>query len=269
MAGSSNRPRRRGTEPSEARREQGFDRLLDVGRQLVDGVAGARPGSRPSGRSAVGRAGGGAGLGGLGRWMEGRLDWLLEDEDDWREPWQEPSRPPAGARQAPIRPSAYGAEPNGGTASRGSAYRAEPPSPITPTRRAAPFSPAQSRRQPLEAISRRATPLLPPVQARAAQPAGEPRSDSARWQPSRSAAGPSASPQGRTAGVDGTRVDQPGPNPAEAEDWPDADEFSVPRWQRPARSAAPEPGPVQGPSAAAPAAGQGGRPLPRSTRRRG
>lgn len=105
---------RRGPDPLE----QGLDRLVNAGRQLVDGVSGARPGSR-SGQRPMGRPGPAPGrsrLGDLGRWVEDRLDWILEDEDDWREPWQDPrpqraertgrpeSRPPAAspARRRPL-----------------------------------------------------------------------------------------------------------------------------------------------------------------------
>ena len=73
-----------------------LDRLVSAGRQLVDGVSGARPGSR-SGNRGEGRR-----LAGLGRWVENKLDWILEDEDDWREPWQE-TRPELGSQDRPRR----------------------------------------------------------------------------------------------------------------------------------------------------------------------
>ncbi|MDP5124135.1 MAG: RNA helicase, partial [Cyanobium sp. MAG_04] len=73
-----------------------LDRLMSAGRQLVDGVSGARPGSR-SGNRGEGRR-----LAGLGRWVENKLDWILEDEDDWREPWQE-TRPELGSQDRPRR----------------------------------------------------------------------------------------------------------------------------------------------------------------------
>lgn len=83
--------------------EQRFDRLMSAGRQLVDGVSGARPGSRQSGR------GQGAAplprLGELGRWVESRLDGLLEDDaDNWPEPWQsQPApAPPSRPRRRPL-----------------------------------------------------------------------------------------------------------------------------------------------------------------------
>ena len=73
-----------------------LDRLVSAGRQLVDGVSGARPGSR-SGNRGEGRR-----LAGLGRWVENKLDWILEDEDDWREPWQE-TRPEPSYQARPRR----------------------------------------------------------------------------------------------------------------------------------------------------------------------
>jgi len=70
--------------------EQRFDRWVETGRQLVDGVAGARPGSRGVARGQSRRPGPRLNPGELGRWVEGKLDWLLDEEgdDDWREPWQ-------------------------------------------------------------------------------------------------------------------------------------------------------------------------------------
>jgi hypothetical protein len=73
-----------------------LDRLVSAGRQLVDGVSGARPGSRSANR------GEGRRLAGLGRWVENKLDWILEDEDDWREPWQE-ARPEPSSQARPRR----------------------------------------------------------------------------------------------------------------------------------------------------------------------
>jgi hypothetical protein len=124
---------RRGSEPLE----QGLDRLVSAGRQLVDGVSGARPGSRGGQRSQRSAGGAAAGpgpgpgrprLGELGRWVEDKLEWILEDEDDWREPWQEP-RPGRQVRPRPV----------------DGALSSTPPPP----------APAASGRRPLEAISRR------------------------------------------------------------------------------------------------------------------
>ena len=82
-----------------------LDRLVSAGRQLVDGVSGARPGSRSGNRGEGRRPAGPAGmprLDGLGRWVENKLDWILEDEDDWREPWQE-ARPEPSSQARPRR----------------------------------------------------------------------------------------------------------------------------------------------------------------------
>jgi hypothetical protein len=73
---------RRGPRRSEPRLEQRLDQWVSAGRQLVDGVAGARPGSRPGGRAS------GLKLDHLGRWVEDKLDWLLDDDEGWRESWE-------------------------------------------------------------------------------------------------------------------------------------------------------------------------------------
>lgn len=81
--------------------EQRLDRWMEAGRQLVEGVSGSRPGSRPAGRRPEGRPIARRGIDGLGRWVEERLDWLIDDGDDWREPWQEgETSPRSGPPQA-------------------------------------------------------------------------------------------------------------------------------------------------------------------------
>ena len=145
-------PSRRGYRRSEPRIEQRLDQWMAAGRQLVDGVAGARPGSRPGTRSAPSRAGSPLRLDHLGRWVEDRLDWLLEDDDGWRDPWQEGSPARQERPQRPVPES-------------------DPWSPAPRSMEARAASPAQqpsaepaasSRRRPLEAVSRRTAPLLPP-----------------------------------------------------------------------------------------------------------
>ena len=182
--------------------EQRLDRWVSAGRQFVDGVAGARPGSRPQARGGERRAGRRPSLDGLGRWVEDRLDWLLEDGDDWREPWEE-QRPAAAA---PSRASAQG--------------------PLsTPTSAATPAVNRNRPRRSLEAISRRG---------------GAPANDA-----------PVA--------------------PVAADAWPEDDAFSVSRWQRAASSRREVPPAPQDPRSPSPGSGpdsSGGRPLPRSTRRR-
>lgn len=73
----------------EPRLEQRLDQWVSAGRQLVDGVSGARPGSRGGARP-------GLRLDHLGRWVEDKLDWLLEDDEGWRESWEQS---PAAAPQ--------------------------------------------------------------------------------------------------------------------------------------------------------------------------
>jgi len=320
-------------ESREPRFDQRLDQWLATGRQLVDGVAGARPGSRASARPQPGgRAGGVPRPGGLGRWVEEKLDWLLDDDDGWREPWEGPapgrrgrsSEPPgsppgswsssaawpgSAAAAADFRDPSWArgpAEaaftpgpdrdpwaPRSSRASTGQGSTSPSPSPAPgPTGWPAASAPARPQaamdwrqefdppgqaalsqapqpqpRRPLEALSRRATPLLPP------RPQG--------------AEGP-----GPGSGRDGSP------------DWPDEASFTVARWQRPAGPdpQAPAPLPLQAslrpsgegsaqaldpvvqaeqpwlqrstaaaqegaPLAAPPAAGPG-RPVPRSTRRR-
>lgn len=202
--------------------EQRLDRWVSTGRQLVEGVAGGRPGTRPSGRRSEGRPGARGGFDGLGRWVENRLDWLLDDSDDWPEPWQQSERrraeppPPPGA--GPLREPDRGGERN------------------------------QSRRRPLQAISRRG-----------GQPAER---GAAEARPARPVAERDAGPANGWSDA--------------AADWPDDEAFSVPRWQRPAPPLRrPDPlqteleqrGQDQTPGSAMPP-GQSARPLPRSSRRR-
>lgn len=157
----SNRPDRRPRPPLASRGadrgadplDQRLDRWMSAGRQLVDGVSGARPG----GRNREGRAAGRPGFEGLGRWVEDRLDWLLEEDDDWREPWQQ-QRPsaPVGDRRGNARPWA-GSEPS----ARPSRVSDQAPSDRFERVQAAPLerrplqNPVSSARRPLEARSRR------------------------------------------------------------------------------------------------------------------
>lgn len=197
----SRRPRRGDSRP-EPRLEQRLDQWMSAGRQLVDGVAGTRPGSRGDGRP-----GGALRLNQVGRWVETKLDWLLEDDEAWRESWEEPDR----ARRQP--------EASRFTESRLTDSR------LTDSR---PVQPSRSRRQPLQAISRRTAPVQASSQTSAQSPA----------QP----------------------VQQP--DPSQLQDWPEDDSFTVNRWSRtdqPARQPSP---PDQ--AASRPV----GRAVPRSSRRR-
>ncbi len=80
-----NRPynysRQGGRDPLERRMDQWFE----TGRQFVDGVAGNRPGQRKGGSlNRTSRSS----LDNLGRWVGDKIDWFLEDEDDWVEPYE-------------------------------------------------------------------------------------------------------------------------------------------------------------------------------------
>tara|TARA_Y100001968_G_scaffold275985_1_gene270038 strand:- start:13256 stop:13777 length:522 start_codon:yes stop_codon:yes gene_type:complete len=68
--------RQRSKDPLERRMDQWFE----TGRQFVDGVAGNRPGQRRRGKTIS------SGLDNVGRWVEDKIDWFLEEEDDWMEP---------------------------------------------------------------------------------------------------------------------------------------------------------------------------------------
>ncbi len=76
-----------------------FDQWIETGRQFVDGVAGTRPGQRRS--FNVGRRSSSS-LETVGRWVGDKLDWLLEDEDGWLEPWQEEQNMSDSGNKRPL-----------------------------------------------------------------------------------------------------------------------------------------------------------------------
>ena len=78
-------------ERSRDPRDRRLDQWLKTGRQLVDGVAGRRPGQRRAGLD----------LDSVGRWVGDKVEWLLEEDDDWREPWQD-SVEPKGRGKRPL-----------------------------------------------------------------------------------------------------------------------------------------------------------------------
>ena len=116
-----------------------LDRWLDTGRQLVDGVSGARPGRR-----SLDRLDGASRLDAMGRWVGDRIDWLLDEEDDWREVSERPqSRQFARPTPGDVSPSVERS---------------------TPSR----------RKRPLQALSRRQPVLPPPVTSTSSvSPSGE------------------------------------------------------------------------------------------------
>ena len=208
--------------------EQRFDRWVHRGRQLVDGVSGARPGSRQAPAPSENRPGGrGAGIEGLGRWMGNRFDWLLDDGEDWREPWQEADSPRQGRLVAPGSPP---------QAAKGGWVE----DPVLRQPEVAGNPPLA--RRPLEAVSLRGRGHL----------SANPAVGSGRRQV----------PAGGSPALEEQDPARPPVAPSEA--WPEDDVFKLDRWQRQTRQGSgsvPDPAPTQRDSFSA-------RPLPRSSRRR-
>ena len=77
-----------------------LDQWLETGRQLVDGVAGTRPGRRSAGGARPSMD-----LETVGRWVGDKIDWLMDEEEDWRDP-VEPSlqaeSPAVSSRKRPL-----------------------------------------------------------------------------------------------------------------------------------------------------------------------
>ena len=76
-----------------------FDQWIETGRQLVDGVAGTRPGRRSSGGARPSMD-----LESVGRWVGDKIDWLMDDEEDWRDPVKPPLREDSTAISSRKRP---------------------------------------------------------------------------------------------------------------------------------------------------------------------
>ena len=77
-----------------------LDQWIETGRQLVDGVAGTRPGRRSAGGARPSMD-----LETVGRWVGDKIDWLMDEEEDWRDPAEPPLRaesPPASSRKRPL-----------------------------------------------------------------------------------------------------------------------------------------------------------------------
>lgn len=148
---SPRRSRQRFDDPLDRR----LDQWLETGRQLVDGVAGTRPGSRMS----AGRGGrsSGARLDAVGRWVGDKIDWLLDEEEaDWGNSW--------GDARASREVRSREVSPTGGD---------------WQDRRASSQPVRRAEKRPLEAISRRQPPLISaaqesPVQEGVAAPMASP-----------------------------------------------------------------------------------------------
>ena len=73
-----NQSRQRSRDPLDRR----MDKWIETGKQVVDGVAGKRPGQRKGRWQDKTTA---QNFQKVGRWMEEKIDWFFEDDDDWLE----------------------------------------------------------------------------------------------------------------------------------------------------------------------------------------
>ena len=73
------------------------DNWIETGLQFVDGVAGNRPGRR-----AISSRLSGASFEKVGRWVGDKVDWFLEDEESWLEPWQSDTQIPSSNTKRPL-----------------------------------------------------------------------------------------------------------------------------------------------------------------------
>ena len=76
---SSYRNRNQSRSRSRGSLDRRMDKWIQTGKQVVDGVAGNRPGQR---RGAWQNKESSVNLEKVGRWMEEKIDWFFED-DDW------------------------------------------------------------------------------------------------------------------------------------------------------------------------------------------
>tara|TARA_B100000609_G_C17049382_1_gene348138 strand:- start:229 stop:762 length:534 start_codon:yes stop_codon:yes gene_type:complete len=77
---SSHNNRNQIRQRSRAPLDRRMDKWIQTGKQVVDGVAGNRPGQRRGGWQDKESS---ANFAKVGRWMEEKIDWFFEDDDDW------------------------------------------------------------------------------------------------------------------------------------------------------------------------------------------
>jgi len=65
---------------SRASLDRRMDKWIQTGKQVVDGVAGNRPGQRRGGWQDKETS---ANFEKVSRWMEEKIDWFFDDDDDW------------------------------------------------------------------------------------------------------------------------------------------------------------------------------------------
>ena len=91
---SSHQARQGARQPLDRR----VDKWLETGRQVIDGVTGNRPGIRRNNSMRIS----GSSFEKVGRWVGDKLDWFLEDEDSWLEPWQTESKASPSGGKRPL-----------------------------------------------------------------------------------------------------------------------------------------------------------------------
>ena len=77
---SSYRNRNQSRQRSRESLDRRMDKWIQTGKQVVDGVAGNRPGQKKAVWQDKPTT---PNLEKVGRWMEEKIDWFFEDDDDW------------------------------------------------------------------------------------------------------------------------------------------------------------------------------------------
>ncbi len=93
-----NKIRQRSREPLDRK----MDQWIQTGKQVVDGVAGNRPGKRRGGSHNKESS---ANFEKVGRWMEEKIDWFFEDDEDWldnEDLFDEPSQERTNYSKRPL-----------------------------------------------------------------------------------------------------------------------------------------------------------------------
>ncbi len=120
LSGQRQPRRRRSRDPLDRR----VDQWIETGRQFVDGVAGTRPGKRsPVNASRLASSS----MENVGRWVGDKLDWFLEEEDAWLEPWQSEEQVNSSSNKRPLEAiSRRGCLPSEDFSPSNQIYEAEP-----------------------------------------------------------------------------------------------------------------------------------------------
>tara|TARA_Y100001968_G_scaffold256710_1_gene243167 strand:+ start:383 stop:913 length:531 start_codon:yes stop_codon:yes gene_type:complete len=79
-----------------------MDQLIETGKQVVEGVAGNRPGQR---RGRWHNKKSSPNFERVGRWMEEKIDWFFEDDEDWldnEDSYDDPLQPTTTNTKRPL-----------------------------------------------------------------------------------------------------------------------------------------------------------------------